>query len=156
MNPSKESTQLEIVSTRTFDTQRERVYEAFENPDHVVHWWGPKGFRNTFIEFDLRPGGTWRFVMHGPDGKDFQNEKKFIEVVKPERIVFKHLSQTFHKFQMTMTFDNQSGKTKLTWRMVFESQAGNTNLKNFVTEANEQNFDRLEAYLNVPERAGHR
>jgi uncharacterized protein YndB with AHSA1/START domain len=146
MNPSEESAIFEIVSTRVFAAPRELVFDAFSNPDHLVHWWGPKGFTNTFSEFALRPGGAWRFVMHGPDGVDYQNAKDFVEVVKPERIVFRHL-RPMHQFHMTMTFAERSGKTELTWRMLFESAAETTKLKSFITEANEQNFDRLEAYL---------
>jgi len=145
-NPSEESTTFEIVSTRVFAVPRGLVFEAFSNPDHLKHWWGPKGFTNTLSEFDLRPGGAWRFVMHGPDGVDYQNASDFVEVVKPERIVFQHL-RPMHRFRMTMTFAEHSGKTVLTWRMHFESPAETTKLESFINEANEQNFDRLEAYL---------
>ena len=145
-NPSEESTPFEIVSTRVFAAPRGLVCEAFSNPDHLKHWWGPKGFTNTFSEFDLRPGGAWRFVMHGPDGVDYQNASDFVEVVKPERIVFQHL-RPMHRFRMMMIFAEHSGKTVLTWRMCFESPAETTKLERFIKEANEQNFDRLEAYL---------
>ena len=64
----------EIVTTRVFNAARELVFKAWTDPDHLVHWWGPKGFTNTFQEFDLRPGGIWRFVMHGPDGVDYKNK----------------------------------------------------------------------------------
>ena len=138
-------TNLEIVSTRIFSVPREVLFEAFSNPDHLARWWGPEGFTNEFKEFDLRPGGAWRFVMHGPDGMDYQMEKEFVEVVKPERVVLQHLSP-MHRFQMTMTFEVHPDGTKLTWRMLFES-AENSNLIGLIAEANEQNFDRLEAHL---------
>jgi uncharacterized protein YndB with AHSA1/START domain len=111
-----------------------------------VHWWGPKGFTNTFREFDLRSGGAWRFVMHGPDGVEYEIAKDFAEVVKPERIVLQHRGP-MHRFRMTMTFAEQSRHTKLTWSMLFESGAEATKVKDFITEANEENFDRLQAYL---------
>jgi uncharacterized protein YndB with AHSA1/START domain len=145
-NPKEEPGRFEIVSTRMFAAPRELVFEAFSSPDHLVHWWGPKGFTNTFNEFDLRPGGAWRFVMHGPDGVDYQIAKDFVEVVKPERIVLQHLGPV-HRFRMTMTFAEHSGKTKLTWRMRFESAAETAKVRSFITEANEQNFDRLQTYL---------
>ena len=50
----------EIVSARVFDVPRERIFSAWTDPAHLAHWWGPKGFRNSFHEFDLRPGGNWR------------------------------------------------------------------------------------------------
>jgi uncharacterized protein YndB with AHSA1/START domain len=135
----------EIVTTRVMDAPRELVFKAWTDPDHLAHWWGPKGFTNTFHEFDLKPGGVWRFVMHGPDGGGYQNESVFVEVVKPERIVFHHVSAP--KFQVTVILAEQAGKTKLTWRMLFESVAECDKVKRFAVAANEQNLDRLEGQL---------
>ena len=59
----------------------------------MVQWWGPRGFRNTIQEMDVRPGGHWRFVMHGPDGRDYPNHVVYVEVKRPERLVFKHVPQ---------------------------------------------------------------
>ncbi len=135
----------EIVTTRVFDAPREVVFQAWTNPDRLAQWWGPKDFTNTFQEFDMKPGGTWRFVMHGPDGVDYKNESVFVEVVRPERIVFQHVSGP--RFQLTASFAEQAGKTRLTWRMLFESAAECDRVKTFAVEANEQNLDRLVAQL---------
>lgn len=135
----------EIVTTRVLDAPRELVFKAWTDPDQLVQWWGPKGFTNTFHEFDMRPGGIWRFVMHGPNGVDYQNKSVFVEVVNPERIVFDHVSGP--RFQVVATFAEQAGKTKLTFRMRFESAAECDKVKAFAVEGNEQNFDRLEAQL---------
>src|SRR5262249_32473036 len=99
----------EIVSTRVFEAPRELLFQAFSDPAHLAQWWGPKGFPNTVHEFDLRPGGAWRMTMHGPDGVNYRNESVFVEVVRPERIVFDHL-KTMHRFRMTMTFAEQHGR----------------------------------------------
>ena len=56
----------EVTATRIFDAPRALVWRAFTDPDHLKHWWGPNGFTCTFHEFDLRPGGAWHFIMHGP------------------------------------------------------------------------------------------
>ena len=80
----------EIVISRVFDAPRERVFEAMTDPKQVVKWWGPNGFTTTIHEMDVRPGGVWRHTMHGPDGTDYPNKSVFLEVVKPERIVYKH------------------------------------------------------------------
>lgn len=135
----------EIVSTRVMNAPRELVFKAWTDPKHLAQWWGPKGFTNTFHEFDLRPGGVWRFVMHGPDGTDYQNKSVFVELLKPERIVFNHVSGP--QFQVTTTFGEQGGKTKVTFRMLFDTVAECDKVKSFVPEANEQNFDRLESQL---------
>lgn len=143
---SKESAEAGIVNTRTFAVPRALLFEACSNSDHLVHWWGPEGFTNTFHEFDLRPGGAWRFVMHGPDGAEYAMDKEFVEIVRPERIVLQHL-QEGHNFQMTMTFEDDPGGTRLTWRMLFEDPEESARLRDVISDANEQNFDRLQAYL---------
>jgi uncharacterized protein YndB with AHSA1/START domain len=133
----------EFVHSRWIDAPRTRVFRAFSDPAHLARWWGPKGFTSTFHEFDLRPGGTWRFVLHGPDGVDYPNESVFVEVVAPERIVFEHISG--HHFQMTLTFVEQGEKTAVGWRQVFDTAAERQRIARFVIEANEQNLDRLAA-----------
>jgi uncharacterized protein YndB with AHSA1/START domain len=135
----------EIVSTRVLPWPRERVFRAWTDPYHLARWWGPKGFTNTFQEFDLRPGGRWQFVMHGPNGADYPNQSGFVEIVKPERIVFDHVSPPV--FQVTATFAEEGGKTRLTFRMRFETVAECEKVKRVAVGANEENFDRLEAEL---------
>ena len=77
-----------IVGSRVFDAPRELVYAAFADPKHLAQWWGPIGFTTTTHSFEFRPGGVWRFVMHGPDGRDYQNRVTYDEIVAPERIVY--------------------------------------------------------------------
>lgn len=135
----------EIATTRVLDASPDLVFRAFSDPAHLARWWGPKGFTNTFHEFDLRPGGAWRFVMHGPDGAHYQNHSVFVEVVPPERIVINHVSGPH--FHLTITLAEQAGRTKLSWRMLFESAAECDKVKAFAVPANEQNLDRLETEL---------
>jgi uncharacterized protein YndB with AHSA1/START domain len=136
----------EIVSARIFDAPREAVYGAFADPKSLVRWWGPAGFSNTFHEFDFRTGGTWRFVMHAPDGSEFPLTKEFVEVVPPERIVLRQ-SGGMHSFRMTMTFAESGAGTQLTWQMIFHSPDEGERVRSFIVAANEQNFDRLQAIL---------
>jgi uncharacterized protein YndB with AHSA1/START domain len=111
----------EIVATRVFDAPRELVFDMWTDPIHIAQWWGPKGFRNTIHQMDVRPGGQWRFVMHGPDGVDYKNEIVYTEVVRPERIAYDHVSGP--RFRAVATFADEEGKTRLTVRMVFETAA---------------------------------
>jgi uncharacterized protein YndB with AHSA1/START domain len=89
-SPSTDLSERGIVLTRVFDAPRELVWDAWTDPKKIVQWWGPRGFTTTIREMDLRPGGIWRHTMHGPDGTDYPNKSKFIEVVKPERISYSH------------------------------------------------------------------
>lgn len=108
-----------IVATRLFDAPRELVFEMWTNADHIAKWYGPKGFSVTTHEMDVRPGGVWRFVMHGPDGKDYDNKIVYVEVLKPERLVYDHV--VYPLFQSTATFLALGDKTLVSVRMVFES-----------------------------------
>lgn len=135
----------EIISSREFDFPRVRVFEAWTNPDQLACWWGPNGFTNTFHEFDLRPGGTWRFVMHGPDGVDYPNHNVFEEILPLERIILRHLSG--HEFQLTATFEELGDRTRVIFRQLFMKAAEFEEAKQYCVEANEQNLDRLNALL---------
>jgi uncharacterized protein YndB with AHSA1/START domain len=138
---------LEIVNSRIFDAPREVVFGAFADPAVLARWWGPNGFTNTVEQFDLRPGGTWRIVMHSSDGTSYDNTAEFVEIVKPSRIVFDHL-RPMHGYRMTMTYAVEpGGKTRLTWRMALEHSAEHERLQHFIFDANEQNFDRLATVL---------
>lgn len=140
------SEQLEILNTRILPASRQAVFDAFAEPEQLKHWWGPHGFTNAIPEFDLRPGGKWRIVMTASDGTDFDNHCTFEEVVTPARIRYIH-HLPMHVFSMEMTFDEEAGGTRLTWRMGFEPTEENLQLSKFLAAANEQNFDRLETYL---------
>ena len=135
-----------IHSTRVFGVSRERLFEAFRDPSQLARWWGPEGFTNTFAEFDLRPGGKWGFIMHGPDGAEYPNANVFTEVDPPSRIVFVH-DAPVHRFRMAMDFSAEDSGARLTWRMEFEDPDEAAKLRGFIVAANEQNFDRLEAVL---------
>jgi uncharacterized protein YndB with AHSA1/START domain len=111
----------EIVASRLFDAPRELVFEMWTDPKHVAQWWGPRGFTTTTYEMDVRPGGVWRFVMHGPDGVDYQNKIVYIEVARPERLVYSHSDGA--QFHATVNFVDKRGRTELTVRMVFDSAA---------------------------------
>ena len=119
-----ESDVKSIVGTRVLDAPRELVWSAWTDPRHLSQWWGPDGFTTTTSAFEFRPGGVWRFVMHGPDGRDYENRVTFDEIVKPERIAYHHGGGDDVEpvqFRTTVTFEDVDGKTKLTMRGVFPS-----------------------------------
>ncbi|WP_230856232.1 SRPBCC family protein [Virgibacillus dakarensis] len=130
-----------------FNAPAENVFKAFSDPGLLKKWWGPKGFSNTIHEFDMRLGGIWRYVMHGPNGVDYENKSEFIEINYNERIVLRHLEPD-HKFLLEITFKKIKNKTEIIWRMIFDTEKEYEEAKPFVKEANEQNLDHLEWLLN--------
>ena len=140
------SPDCEITTARIFNAERELVFKAWTDPDHLKNWWGTKGFTNTFNEHDLRPNGKWSFIMHGPDGGNYQNECVFIKIDKPELIAWNHLSNP--GFQVVVIFEAISGnKTKVIFRMIFNSAGECSKVKSFAGDKNEENLDRLESEL---------
>src|SRR5437762_13015071 len=116
----------EISITRVFDAPRKLVFQVWTDPKHIGQWWGPKGFVTTTFSMDFRPGGTWRFVMHGPDGRDYQNLITFEEITPPERIVYRHGGADGVEpvqFRQTVIFEDLGGRTRLIWRGDFPSAA---------------------------------
>jgi uncharacterized protein YndB with AHSA1/START domain len=94
------------------------------DPTQVAQWWGPRGFTTTIKKMDVRPGGTWRHVMHGPDGTNYPNHCVFKEIVKPERIVYTNSGGKKGapgiQFVSTWSFAAlATGKTRVTIHMVF-------------------------------------
>jgi uncharacterized protein YndB with AHSA1/START domain len=117
----------EIVISRVVDAPRELVWEAMTMPEHVTNWWGPRGFYIKIEKMEVRDGGEWKYVMHGPDGAEYDNHHVFTEVVKPARMVFlkggaRRGGGTEVRAVSTWTFDSvEDGKTRVTIRMVFET-----------------------------------
>jgi uncharacterized protein YndB with AHSA1/START domain len=144
------TTDRELVLTRVLNAPRERVWQAYTDPKELIQWWGPDGFTNTFHEIDIRPGGLWRFMMHGPDGTDYPNRILFHEVVKPELLTFTHGSDEVpNQFEVTITFEEQDGKTKLTQRMIFPSaeELQKKIVRVGAIEKGNQTLDKLEKHL---------
>jgi uncharacterized protein YndB with AHSA1/START domain len=117
-NKKNDTSDRELRLSRVLDAPVELVWEVFTDPEHIAQWWGPNGFRNTITRMEVKPGGKWDLVMHGPDGTDYKNESVFLEVVTCRRIVFEHVSP---KFTATIGFEAQGEQTLLTWHMLFES-----------------------------------
>ena len=137
----------ELTISRLINAPRELVFEAFTNPEHIKHWWGPNGFTNTIFKMDVKQGGEWDFIMHGPDGTDFRNTHIYNEIVENEKLVLTHA--TGPKFKMTVNFTAQGDKTLLTIQSLFESaEQLKEVIKVFKADVGlKQNVDRLEAYM---------
>jgi uncharacterized protein YndB with AHSA1/START domain len=122
-----ESADRTLVITRIFSAPRELVFKCWTDPEHMVKWFGPKGFTSTVLKGDLRPGGAYRIHMLGPDG-DHWTQGVFREVVPPERLVMVGGwadavgNPTRPETVLTLTFEAIGGKTKLTLHnALFES-----------------------------------
>ncbi len=144
-----ESVGREIRASHIFRAPRALVWRMWTQQEHITNWWGPNGFTTTIEHMDVRPGGEWRFVMHGPDGTDYPNHKVY-EVVAPiERLVMNHVCEPHHR--MEAIFGDVDGGTEVNVRMLFDSAEVCSAIIARVgaDEKLVENLVKLEKYLNT-------
>jgi uncharacterized protein YndB with AHSA1/START domain len=123
------TTERELVITRVFDAPRRLVFKAWTAPEHLVRWWGPRGFTTISGRMDVRPGGAWFRSMSAPDGTEHRKHGVYREIVEPERLVFTYVTEDPKgnpgpETVVTVTFADLDGKTRLTLHhALFESVA---------------------------------
>jgi len=158
----------EIVFTRIINAPRTLVFKAWTDPKQMSEWWGPHTFTVPVCEMDVRPGGTYRIVMRSPEGVEYPLKGVYREIVEPERLVYTQdlaevpaewkdlLNEKLQKagrkfvleFLMTVKFEEQDGKTKLTIRTRFDSVAvRDAMLKMQMAEGWAESLERLEQHL---------
>ena len=130
----------------------ERVFRMFSEARHLDAWWGPDGFTNETHEMDFSVGGLWRYTMHGPDGKAWPNWIRYREISPPSRLAYDHgaeIGEPAH-FQGVITFEEESGKTRVTLTLVFATaEARDATLKFGAVEGGNQTLAKLDAYLGM-------
>lgn len=139
----------EIVMTRVFDAPRQRVFAAFTRPELLKRWFGPRGWSLVVCEVDLKVGGTFRFVLRGPDGTEMGMRGVYREIVPPERSV--HM-ESFDQFpgesQVTTVLVEQGGKTTLTATVLYPSaEVRDAVIKSGMEHGAAESYDRLAELL---------
>ncbi|OPC79625.1 ATPase [Embleya scabrispora] len=148
----------EIVISRIIDAPRELVFEAFTDVRHLSGWWGPEGFTTTTRAFDFRVGGAWDFVMHGPDGTDYQEWITWTELVPPARIAMLHGERRDdpNAFESVLTFEPDGTATRIEMHTLFPTreQRDEAVEKYHAIEAGRQTLNNLAAYVTEMVRKG--
>ncbi len=109
-------TEREIQVEREFDAPRDRVFTAYTDPELIPEWWGPRDTTTIVDRMDVRSGGSWRFVIHHPHGRENAFRGTYREVTPPERIVqtFEWEGMPGHVAVETATFEDLGDRTKVT------------------------------------------
>src|SRR4051794_2211811 len=141
----------EIVISRIISAPPELVFEAFTEVRHLSQWWGPEGFTTTTRAFEFRVGGEWDFVMHGPDGTDYQEWISWTEIAPPERIVLLHGESRSdpNAFESGLTFASDGAATRIEMHTVFPTKELRDEAveKYHAIEGGEQTLSNLDAYV---------
>ncbi len=140
----------EIHLSRTYDAPVKTVWEAWTDPKKVAQWWGPRGFTLTHHSKDLKPGGTWKYTMHGPDGVDYPNITVYHEVEQYRRLVYDHGANEKQPplFRVTVTFTEIHQKTQMEMTMAFKDAETAEQMGQFIKKAGgNATWDRLAEFL---------
>lgn len=140
----------ELKITRLYDAPVQAVWDAWTDPEQVAQWWGPRGFSLTTHSKDLRPGGTWVYTMHGPDGTDYPNITYYHEVRELEALVYDHGASEGQPplFRVSVYFKSVGDQTSMEMTMTLATPEAAEQTRKFVRKANgESTWDRLAEYL---------
>ncbi len=149
----------EIVISRVIDAPRELVFEAFTEVRHLSQWWGPEGFTTTTRSFEFRAGGEWVFVMHGPDGTDYQEWISWTELIPPEKIALLHGEYRGdpNAFESVLTFEPDGVATRIEMRTLFPTKELRDEAaeKYRAIERGQQTLGNLAVYVTETMRKGN-
>src|SRR4051812_32361043 len=158
MSAQSATADREIVISRVINAPRELVFEAFTEVRHLSRWWGPEGFTTITRAFEFRVGGEWDFVMHGPDGTDYQEWISWTEIAPPERIALLHGESRGdpNAFESVLTFAPDGAATRIEMRTVFPTKELHDEAvqKYHAIEGGQQTLSNLAAYVTGIVRKG--
>lgn len=140
----------EIKITRLYNASVKAVWDAWTDPEQVAQWWGPRGFTITTHSKDFRPGGSWVYTMHGPDGVEYPNKTPYLEIETYKRLVYDHGGNDDRPplFRVTVLFSEIDGQTKMDMTMTLPTPEALEQAKKIIKDAGgNTTWDRLAEFL---------
>ena len=114
----------ELVVTRIFNAPPSTVYKAWSRPELFQRWWVPKSVSGVSLvscDMDVRTGGKYRLEFGAGDSDTMAFYGKYLEVVPNARIVWTN-DESEDGAITTVTFEDQGGRTLLTFHEVYPSK----------------------------------
>lgn len=140
----------ELNITRIYNANLDQVWAAWVDPGQVAQWWGPRGFTISTVRKNVIKGGDWLYTMHGPDGVDYPNHTKFLDVEPYKLLVYDHggFEDKPPMFRVHVAFTELNGKTQMEMKMAFPSAEAAAGARIFIKQASgESTWDRLAEFL---------
>lgn len=152
-----DTSERELVLTRTFDAPRELVFAAYSSCEHLRHWWGPRSWPMDECTMDFRVGGVWHYCLRGPnEGDESWGRAVFEKIVEPERIAFTdafsdadgNVNEKMPQTRSRVELAEADGKTRLTLRAEYPSPADLQQVLDMgMVEGITETLDRLDEHL---------
>lgn len=151
MNVTAEPGKQDIILTRTFDAPRALVFQAYTDPKLIPQWWGPRKYKTIVDRMELKKGGIWRYINRGSDGQEFAFNGVYHEIAAPERLLYTYEFEGMPPGRagiVTITFEEQNGKTLLTDKSLFQSvEDRDAVVQSGMEQGAAETFDRFEELL---------
>lgn len=161
--PAKRGLQM----SRSFDLPRGQLFELYTKGEHVMNWWGPRGYRMSVLRQELEPGGIILYKQESPDGIATWGKFTYRDLAAPDKLVSVNAfadaeGRTVRAFFSkdwpleivnTVTLEEQAdGTTKLTLHALPEDAKKAENrafdaLRDYLRQGYSESFDMLEEYI---------
>jgi uncharacterized protein YndB with AHSA1/START domain len=140
----------QVLTARTFDAPRDLVFRAFTDPELLVQWLGPRQYTMTIERFDVRDGGTYRYVHADDAGNAFGFHGVFHGEPSPDGFVqtFEFEGAPGHVSMDTLVLEERDGKTTVRTNSVFQSvEARDAMVQSGMAEGMNEGYDRLDELI---------
>ena len=140
----------QVLTERSFDAPRDLILRAFTEPELLAQWLGPRALTMTVDEYDLRPGGRWRYVHADADGNEYGFHGVFHSDPSPDGFVqtFEFEGAPGHVSLDTMTMEERDGRTIVHTNSLFQSvEARDAMVQSGMADGMSQGYDQLEELL---------
>ncbi|MDX2160414.1 MAG: SRPBCC domain-containing protein [bacterium] len=142
---------------RVFNAPREKVFSAFTQCEHLMHWWGPSEWPLAHCDMDFRVGGSWHYAMRETaTGNEAWGLIFYDEIDAPQfiryRDVFSDANRTINtelpESASTLHFYAEGDKTRVVSSTVYATEDALKQVLDMgMEEGVQQTWDQLDAYL---------
>jgi uncharacterized protein YndB with AHSA1/START domain len=141
----------QVVITREFDAPKELLLRAYTDPELLVQWLGPRRLTLTIDRYELRDGGTWRFIHRdGDTGMEAGFHGVFHGTPSLDGIVrtFEYEGAPRHVSMETLTLEERGGKTLVRTNAVFQAvEDRDAMIQSGMESGVNEGFERLDELL---------
>lgn len=139
-----------IDVSRAFDAPRDLVFRAFTEPDLLVQWLGPDTYEMVIDEYDVRAGGSWRYIHRDGNGNEYGFHGVFHGKPSPDGFVqtFEFEGAPGHVSLDELVLEERDGRTIVRTHSVFQSlEARDAMVENGMAEGMDAGFNKLDVLL---------